>query len=313
MGSGRTFVAQARASSAPEERVVPLSGFVALASLPVCCRWNTSERACPPRTSKRRAIDRRAPCGKDPRSGGGRGRGRGRVFLIHRRISLWHGMCGRHRDPFALRDESSVHRTYVASRASASRRDPSRIAVARAMSGKRPRQRCGARWKAVMRAYPPHSGRALQIRNISRLSARAARAMRHDGQIIFPRPDPDNRRHAFHCPDKIRMSKRFNALRTMDAVRAVVDARSTPPRFACRDRTAHANGRPFICIAPLRRSGVRSSCETFRNEPRVPRESDPDAGAAGLNIAVWKAGSPFWCAGVQRRESCDGKTWRSTQ
>lgn len=232
MGSCRTFVAQARASPAPDERVVPLSAFVALASLPVCCRWNTSERACPPRTSKRRAIDRRAPCGKDPRSGGGRGRGRARVFLIHRRISFWHGMCGRYRDPFALDGELSVHHTCVASRDPAPRRDPSRIAVARAMTGKRPHQRRRAHRKAVMCAYPPHSARALQIRNISRLSAQAARPMQRDGQIIFPRPDPDNRRHAFHCPDKIRISKRFNALRTMEAGRVVVDARSTLSCFA---------------------------------------------------------------------------------
>lgn len=126
MESGRTFVVQARASSAPAESAAPLSGFVALASLSVCCRWNTSERACPPRTSKRRAIGRRAPCGKDRRSGSGRGRGGGRVFLIHRRISFWHGMCGRQRDPFALRGESSVHRTCVAMRNAASRRGPSR-------------------------------------------------------------------------------------------------------------------------------------------------------------------------------------------
>ena len=231
MGSGRTFVVQARASSAPDESVVPLSGFVALASLSVCCRWSTSERTCPPRTSKRRAIGRRAPCGKDRRSGSGRGRGGGRVFLIHRRISFWHGMCGRHRDPFALRGELSVHRTCITLNDAASRRDQSRSAGARTPAGKRARYHRRARRRAVVRAPQPHSGRALQIRNISRLSTRAARAMRRDGQVIGPCPDPDDPHRAFHCPDKIRISNRFNALRKTGTVRTAVDARATPPFF----------------------------------------------------------------------------------
>ncbi|WP_155647506.1 hypothetical protein [Burkholderia territorii] len=145
-----------------------------------------SERTCPPRTSKRRAIGRRAPCGKGSRSGSGRGRSGGRVFLIHRRISFWHYMGHRHRDPFALRGESSVHRTSAASRDAASRLGQSRIAIALTTAGQGARHRCGARRKAIMRARPPHSGRALQIRNISGLSARAPLTIWYDGRIIRP-------------------------------------------------------------------------------------------------------------------------------
>ncbi|KWH20157.1 hypothetical protein WT59_04640 [Burkholderia territorii] len=92
----------------------------------------------------------------------------------------------RHRDPFALRGESSVHRTSAASRDAASRRGRSRIAIALTTAGQGARHRCGARLKAIVRARPPHSGRALQIRNISGLSARAALTIRCDGRIIRP-------------------------------------------------------------------------------------------------------------------------------
>ncbi|PRD99830.1 hypothetical protein C6P77_14890 [Burkholderia ambifaria] len=46
---------------------------------------------------------------------------------------------------------------------------------------------------AATRMRPPYSGRALQIRNISNLSARTMPAMHHGGEIIRARPESDAR------------------------------------------------------------------------------------------------------------------------
>ncbi len=106
----------------------------------VRCRSNTPERACPARTSKRRAIGRRAACGKGRPTSGARGRGRGRGFLIHLRISFAATCAARTRDAHASGGESSALHTRAALRDAAHERKQSRIAVACAVAGKRARR-----------------------------------------------------------------------------------------------------------------------------------------------------------------------------
>ncbi|VWB60715.1 hypothetical protein BLA24064_02807 [Burkholderia latens] len=127
----------------------------------------------------------------------------------------------------------------------------------------------------------------------------------HGGETVDEPPESAHRRRALHCPYGIRRAKRFNALRKLRARRSAVDTRHARPFVEPRGRSDSAMRRTFPCIAACRRHGARSSCETFRNEPRAPLEADPSAGAVGLNIAVSESGSPVGRAAARPRERYD--------
>ncbi|WAS56494.1 hypothetical protein MK974_25735 [Burkholderia ambifaria] len=114
-------------------------------------------------------------------------------FLIHLRISFAAICEARTRDAYTSGAESSALHARVALRDAAHERNRSRIAVAWTVAGKRARRppRCAAHGRDTMR--PRHSGRALQIRNISNLSARTTPALHHGGEITHARPESDAR------------------------------------------------------------------------------------------------------------------------
>lgn len=180
MGSGCTFVAHARPSSAQDERGVPLSGFAAVALRPPSLQDVGTHLS----GQNKQAASHRPPCRvrqglaskRRARSGSRAG------FLIHLRISFSAIRAARSRAAYASGGESSALHARVALRDAAHERNQSRIAVTCAVTcavaGKRARRprRCATdgRDTDAAASFRPHVTDTQHFESVSPHDAGAA-------------------------------------------------------------------------------------------------------------------------------------------